>query len=402
MTSPESVWITGVGTANPLGADFSSFADNLLSGKSGVSRITDLPVEEHACQIAGRVGVIPVAHGWDEVTFRRLDRLHQLVLWCCSAALRDSALWERRGDLRVGLMLGLGAEILREWERDWAAGIELRANSPQVIRTVRGQLGLAGPAVVVAAACASGNVALSQARQWIRRGWVDIAVAGGCDMWVTPMALAGFGNMRALSRRNDQPTAACRPFDRDRDGFVMGEGGAMFILEPATAARRRSARVYAELAGGGSTCDASHLVIPCPDPAPAARAMSAALTDAGVSPDTVDYVNAHGTGTPIGDRSEAAAIKTVLGPAAATIPVSSTKSMTGHMLSAAAAVEALACLVALDRQAVPPTINLDNPDPDCDLCHVPHTAREHSVRVAVSNSFGFGGSNNCIVLRKAA
>jgi 3-oxoacyl-[acyl-carrier-protein] synthase II len=402
MTSPDAVWVTGVGTANPLGADFSSFADNLLSGKSGVARITDLPVEEHACKIAGRVGTIPVAHGWDESEFRRLDRLHQLVLWCCSGALRDAGLWERRGDLRIGLMLGLGAEILREWERDWAAGIPLRANSPHVVRTVRGQLGLSGPAVEVAAACASGNVALTQARQWVRRGWVDVAIAGGCDMWVTPMALAGFGNMRALSRRNDQPTAACRPFDRDRDGFVMGEGGAMFVLEPASAARRRSARVYAELAGGGSTCDASHLVIPCSDPTPAAKAMSAALTDAALPPDAVDYVNAHGTGTPIGDRSEAAVINTVLGPAAANIPVSSTKSMTGHLLSAAAAVEALACLVALDRQTVPPTINLDNPDPDCDLCHVPHTAREHRIRVTVSNSFGFGGSNNCVVLRKAA
>jgi 3-oxoacyl-[acyl-carrier-protein] synthase II len=402
----DAVWITGVGTANPLGADLATFADHLLAGRSGVRSITDLPVEHHPCRIAARVGTIPVPPDWEPAAFRGLDRLNQLALWCCAAALRDAGLWDRRTEPRVGLALGLGAEALRNWELDSYAGGDRvrdpRQDESELLRTVRGQLGLTGPATVVAAACASGNVALSLARQWVRRGWVDAAVAGGCDLWVTPMALAGFGNLRVLSKRNDNPAAACRPFDRGRDGFVMGEGGAMFLLEPADAARRRSPHAYAELAGCGSTGDASHLVIPNPDPAPAARALRLALADAGVSPGDIDYVNAHGTGTVVGDRTEAGIIREVFGPAAATVPVSSTKSMTGHLLSAAAAVEALACLVALDRQAVPPTINLDDPDPDCDLCHVPHAARERRLRVVVSNSFGFGGSNNCVVLRKAA
>jgi 3-oxoacyl-[acyl-carrier-protein] synthase II len=405
MTAADAVWITGVGTANPLGTDFAATADNLLAGRSGVAPITGLPVENHPCRIAARVSSIPVPPGWTAAGFAKLERLNQLVLWCCAAALRDAGHWDRRAGLRVGMILGLGAEGLRNWELDsYARGGKLREpaeDGPEVLRIVRGQLGLAGPATVVAAACASGNVALAQARQWLRRGWVDIALAGGCDLWVTPMALAGFGNLRVLSKRNDQPTAACRPFDRDRDGFVMGEGGAMFVLEPATTARRRSAKPYAELAGCGSTGDASHLVIPSPDPTPAARAVRLALADAGVRPDEVDYINAHGTGTVVGDRAEAAIIREVFGSATATIPASSTKSMTGHLLSAAAAVEALACLAAIDRQAVPPTINLDHPDPACDLCHVPHTAQERRVRVAVSNSFGFGGSNNCVVLRRA-
>ncbi len=406
MTRDDSVWITGVGTANPLGADFATFADNLLAGRSGVGPITDLPVANHPCRIAARIDPVPVPLGWDAAEFRGLDGLNQLVLWCCATALRDAGLWERRSDLRVGVALGLGAEALRNWElASYACGDRIRdprQDEPELIRTVRGQLGLTVPATVVAAACASGNVALSLARQWVRRGWVDAAVVGGCDLWVTPMALAGFGNLRVLSRRNADPPAACRPFDRDRDGFVMGEGGAMFVLEPAAAARRRAAPVYAELAGCGSTGDASHLVIPSPDPTPAARAVRLALADAGVPPGAVDYVNAHGTGTVVGDRTEAGVIRGVFGPAAAAVPVSSTKSMTGHLLSAAAAVEALACLVALDRQAVPPTINMDHPDPECALCHVPHAAQERRVRVAVSNSFGFGGCNNCVVLRKAA
>lgn len=405
MTAPDAIWITGVGTANPLGTSFTATADNLLAGRSGIAPILDVRVENHPCRIAARTPVIPAPPGWAAADFAKLERLNQLVLWCCAAALRDSGHWEQRADLRVGMILGLGAEGLRNWEMDgYARAGRVRdpgEDGPEVVRTVRGQLGLNGPATVVGAACASGNVALAQARQWLRRGWVDVALAGGCDLWVTPMALAGFGNLRVLSKRNDQPAAACRPFDRDRDGFVMGEGGAMFLLEPAAMARRRSARAYAELAGCGSTGDASHLVIPSSDPAPAARAMRLALADAGVSPDEVDYVNAHGTGTVVGDRAEAAIIREVFGAATNTVPVSSTKSMTGHLLSAAAAIEALACLVALNRQAVPPTINLDHPDPECDLCHVPHTAQDRRVQIAVSNSFGFGGSNNCVVLRRA-
>jgi 3-oxoacyl-[acyl-carrier-protein] synthase II len=218
-------------------------------------------------------------------------------------------------------------------------------------------------------------------------------------MVMTPMSLAGFGNLRALSRRNDDPPGASRPFDRGRDGFVMGEGGAMFVLESAQSARQRSARVYGEVAGCGASSDAYNMVIPSPDPEPAIMAMRQALADAEVEPDQVEYVNAHATSTPVGDAAEARVLEAVLGDSVRTVPVSSTKSMTGHLLTAAAAVEALSCLVAMEQRAVPPTINLDDPDPECDLCHVPNEARPHSVRVAVSNSFGFGGSNTCLVLK---
>jgi 3-oxoacyl-(acyl-carrier-protein) synthase len=221
-------------------------------------------------------------------------------------------------------------------------------------------------------------------------------------MGVTPMSLACFGNLGALSRRNDAPAGACRPFDRDRDGIVLSEGGALFVLEAAGAARRRGAEPCAVLAGFGASSDASHMVIPSSDPEPAAAAMRAAFRDAKAAPQDVDYLNAHATGTPVGDGSEASVLRVVFGDAVRSIPVSATKSMTGHALSGAAALDAVACLTALHRQAIPPTINLDEPGPDCALRHVPHQALSRPVRLAVSNSFGFGGSNSCLVLRKAA
>jgi 3-oxoacyl-[acyl-carrier-protein] synthase II len=218
-------------------------------------------------------------------------------------------------------------------------------------------------------------------------------------MCVTPMSLAGFGNLRALSRRNHEPQLASRPFDRGRDGFVMGEGGCVFVLESAASARRRSASVYGEVAGCGASSDAHNMVMPSPDPEPAVAAMRQALADAGIAPGEVNYINAHATSTTVGDVAETRVLERVFGSSIPSIPVSSTKSMTGHMLTAAAAVEALACLVAMKYGSVPPTINLDDPDPECNLCHVPNQARPHKVRVAVSNSFGFGGSNTCLALK---
>jgi 3-oxoacyl-[acyl-carrier-protein] synthase II len=253
--------------------------------------------------------------------------------------------------------------------------------------------------MTLSTACSTGNYALSLARRWLQLGWCDICLAGACDLGMTPLVLAGFGNLRALSRRNDDPAGASRPFDKDRDGFVLGEGGTMFVLEPAGAARRRGARAYGELAGVGLSNDAHHPVTPCPEPAQASVAVHRALDDARVAVPDIDYVNAHGTGTPVGDAVEARGLRDVFGDHFRDIPVSSTKSMTGHLLTAAAALEALACLAAIRRGAIPPTINLDHPDPECDLCHVAHTAREAKVRVAASNSFGFGGSNSCAVFR---
>lgn len=397
------VWITGVGTATPLGHTYASFAEQLLAGRSGVHTVTGYDVSEHPSQIAGQVHTVPCPPGDDPAAFAGLHRLEQLLRWCCISALRDAGWWERRRDLRIGLVVGMGAEWLEVWETDALAGGD-RVLHPErdvegmIARTCR-TLGLTGPGGSVSAACASGNVALSQARHWLQLGWVDVCLAGACDMAVTPMSLAGFGNLRALSRRNAEPGAASRPFDRHRDGFVMSEGGAVFVLEPEATARRRSARAYAEVAGYGARSDAHNMVIPSPDPVPAVEAMRQALDDAGVAPAEVDYINAHATSTPVGDVAETRVMAQVFGERVRAVPISSTKSMTGHLLTGAAAVEALACLVAMERRALPPTINLEEPDPECDLCHVANSAWERPVRVAVSNSFGFGGSNTCLVLK---
>ena len=405
MTHASQVWITGVGTATPLGTSYDALADGLLAGRSGIQTVASFDVTDHPSQVAGQVAEVPCPPEWSPDEFRRLPRLEQLVLWCCSAALEDAGWWDRRRDVRFGLILGVGAEWLILWEADRHQGghriYQPERDTESLVATARRKLQLTGPAISVSAACASGNHALAQAKRWLELGWVDVCLAGACDMAVTPMALAGFGNLRALSRRNAEPRAASRPFDRDRDGFVMGEGGAMFVLEAADAARARGARAYAEVAGHGASSDAHNMVVPSPDPGPAIVAMRHALADAGVNPSDVDYVNAHATSTPRGDPAEAAALKSVFGPHASRLPVSSTKSMTGHLLTAAAALEALACLVAMERNALPPTINLHAPDPECALRHVANQAEPHRVKVAVSNSFGFGGSNTCLVLKAA-
>jgi 3-oxoacyl-[acyl-carrier-protein] synthase II len=398
-----AVWITGVGTATPLGNTYEALADNLLAGRSGVRRARGFDVSEHPSQIVGQIEPVPCPAGFDPAEFARLQPLEQVPLWCCTTALRDAGWWERRGEARLGLVLGVGAEWLITWEADNLRGGDRlyrpEADTEELVNVLCRKLGVSGPAATLSAACASGNYALAQARRWLELGWVDVCLAGACDMAVSGMSLAGFGNLRALSRRNADPEGASRPFDRGRDGFVMGEGGAMFVLERAETARRRSARVYAEVAGCGSSSDAHNMVIPSPDPEPAVAAMREALADAGLPPAAVDYVNAHATSTPVGDVAEARVLEAVFGPALRDVPVSSTKSMTGHLLTAAAAVEALACLIAMERGALPPTINLDDPDPECDLLHVANQAREKPVRVAVSNSFGFGGSNTCLVLK---
>lgn len=406
MTKRPAVWITGVGVATPLGTSFPEVAEHLLAGQCGIQRITTFDVKDYLVQIAALMGSVPAPPGVDPADFAALDTIEQLHTWCIVQALHDAGYWAHRHDLRIGLVLGLGAEWPRLWELDHFAGGQ-RLYDPQedrdamVARLAR-RLGLRGPTVAVAAACASGNVALDQARRFVRLGWVDLCLAGACDLGVTPMSLAGFGNLRALSRRNDDPLAASRPFDRDRDGFVMGEGGTIFVLESDASARRRDARVYGELAGCSSSSDAFHMVIPGNNPAFAIRAMQGSLADAGINPDEVDYINAHATGTPVGDTAETRALQAVFGPAIERIPVSSTKSMSGHLLAAASTFEALACLAAIDRQAVPPTINLEHPDPECQLCHVPNQAQPRPVKVAVSNSFGFGGSNVSVVLRQVA
>lgn len=405
----EPVVATGVGVIAPLGTDLATVADALLAGSSGVRAIDPGPFGRSARQFAAPVTDIPdppAACGVEAAGVAGLDRLARMCLAPAADALADAGLCgaARPAGMRIGLVLGLGAEQLKTWEIDFLAGgrrvLEPR-REPSVVRRLAGLLGLDGPAVTVAAACGSSGYALAVARAWLDAGQVDACVAGGCDI-LSPTTIAAFYNLRALSRRDDDPARASRPFDRDRDGFVIGEGGAFLVLERQREARARGAAPRAELAGVGMSSDAAHMVIPSAEATHATAAITAALADAGVDPHEVDYVNAHAAGTPVGDVAESLAIRRALGAAADAVPVSSTKGMTGHLVSGAAAFEAVACLVALERQAVPPTVNLDHPDEQCRLDHVPHASRPCRVQVAASNSFGFGGSNLCLVLRRAA
>ncbi|MEX2173138.1 MAG: beta-ketoacyl-[acyl-carrier-protein] synthase family protein [Pirellulaceae bacterium] len=403
---PEQVWITGLGLATPLGDTLDALAENLLAGRSATRQVFDRQGDRLVPCVGAAVERINVPQGFEPAAFAALPRLRQMALACAAGALADAGLLDDSDDLRVGIVLGQGGEWYRTWQEDAAGGGD-QIRHPQrdrqsLVSFVQQQLGVSGAIASVGAACASGNYAIALARQWVRHGLVDVCLAGSAEI-ACPITRGNFQNLRALSRRMDDPERASRPFDRDRDGFVMGEGGAVFLLESASSARRRSARAYAEVAGFGATSDASHMVIPSENPAPAADAMRGALADAQIDPENIGYVNAHATSTTVGDRAEARALRLVFGPHTATTPVSSTKSMTGHLVSAAAAVEAAACIVAIQQQALPPTINLDQPDPDCgELCHVPHQARAARVETTLSNSFGFGGSNTSLVLRKVA
>ena len=403
MDPEEPVWITGVGLATPLGFDLATLDEGFLSGRSGVVAVTGFPTDDYPSRIAAQIHSVPCPPSQGPAAFAKLHRIEQVALWCVEAALRDAGLWhidDRRGR-RIGLVLGIGAEWMEIWEADMNQGgrrvCEPKLDSQSTIERVRHTMHLSGPAVTLSAACASSNFALEIGRKWLRLGLVDACVAGGCEMAVTPIGLATFGNLRALSRRNDQPTRASRPFDRSRDGFVLGEGGVAFVLETGSQARRRSAVGYAEVAGCGSSSDAYHHVIPSPDPTQAVAAVRQALEDARIAPEDVDHINAHATSTPVGDATEAAVLRQVFGESIDRIPVTSTKSMTGHLLTAAGAIEAVACLTAMRHNAIPPTINLD--EPDVDLCLVAGEPRTQRVDVALSNSFGFGGSNTCVILR---
>ena len=398
--------ITGVGLGCALGHSFVSVGDRLFAGRSGVRPITHFDASQHSTRFAAWMDPLPCPAGWDAADFASRDSWEQLVLWCTVGALQDAGLWDSRQDRRIGLVLGIGGEWMRRWEIDLLRGGN-RIHEPHRERDgltpmARDLLGLQGPCARVAAACASGNTALSVGREWIRKGVVDICLAGALEIPVSPFTMAGFGKLGALSKRNGTPTMASRPFDKNRDGFVMADGGAVFVLETATSAHKRSAKSYGELAGYGSASDAFHVVSPGEDPQWGALAMKRAVADAGITPDDLDYVNAHGTGTQVGDVFETRALHAALGEAAAKVPVSATKSMTGHLVGGASALEAAICLMAFERQAIPPTINLDEVDPECTLNHIALQAIDAPVQWAMSGSFGFGGSNTCLVLRKAA
>jgi 3-oxoacyl-[acyl-carrier-protein] synthase II len=384
----------------------------LRTARNGIHRITRFDPTPFASHMAGEINDFDPASYMYKKESRRMDRFCQFGVAAARQAVEDAQLDLSREDpTRIAIAVGSGI-----------GGIETFAEQVQVLETkgpgrvspffipmmipnmAAGQisifLGLKGPSLTTVSACASSADAIGQALRLIQRGEADVVLAGGTEAPIAPISLAGFGSMKALSTRNDDPEHACRPFDRDRDGFVMGEGAGMVLVEELEHARARGARIYAELVGYGATSDAYHITAPPPGGEGSARAMAAALADAGLRPEDVDYINAHGTSTSYNDLYETQAIKSVFGDHAYRIPVSSTKSMTGHLLGAAGAVEFIACLFALQEGLLPPTINLENPDPECDLDYVPNTPRPAQVNVVLSNSFGFGGHNVTLALRR--
>ncbi|HEY3330316.1 MAG TPA: beta-ketoacyl-ACP synthase II [Capsulimonadaceae bacterium] len=406
------VVITGIGAVTPLGIGKDVFWNALLEGKSGVALVDRLDLSQIATRIAAEVRNFAPEDWLDKRDARRMDRFAQFAVAASKMALIDADL-EITPELapRVGTHIGSGVGGLNSLEHEAEIGFSKGIGKispffiPMMIAnmgtgSVARIIGARGPSQTTVTACATSTNSIGDAFWLIRDGKADIMVAGGAEAAVTPMAMAGFSNMRAMSRRNDEPQRASRPFDVDRDGFVLGEGAGVIILEEREAAIKRGARIYAEIIGYGMSNDAYDMVAPSPGGDGAAQAVRAALEDAELDPKLVDHINPHATSTPAGDVAETNALKTVFGDHAYKIAISATKSMTGHLLGAAGAIEAIACALAVGNDIVPPTINLDNPDPDCDLDYVPHVARRMKVEYAVSNSFGFGGHNATVVIRK--
>ncbi len=407
------VVVTGMGVATPIGNDVETYFAALLAGRSGIAPITRWDASRHATRFAGMVKDFQLApEVADKKDLRRMDWFVQFAMHSANQALSDAGLSDPSGlDLdRCGVLVGSGIGGLGVIEEQNAILLEKgpgRVNPfliPMlIVNMASGRVairwGFRGPNSAVATACATGNHALGDATEVIRRGAADLMVAGGTEGAITPLGLAGFCNAGALSARNDAPERASRPFDKDRDGFVMGEGCGLLILEELEHARRRGARIRAEVLGYGMSDDAHHVTAPPDDGNGAVRAMRAALQDAACPADQVDYVNAHGTSTPLGDKAETLALKRVFGSHATDgkLWVSSTKSMTGHLLGAAGGIEAVACVKMIETGKVHPTANLDTPDPECDLDYVPKTARERRLRRVMSNGFGFGGVNATLV-----
>jgi 3-oxoacyl-[acyl-carrier-protein] synthase II len=406
------VVITGMGAITPLGNDVETFWRNVVAGRSGVGPITLFDASAMKTRIAAEVKGFDPEAWFGRKEARRMDRYAQFALAATQQALQDARLDPAHVDReRVGVILGTGiggigalvqgVETLMTRGPDrispFMVPMMLADTAPGLIAIA---YGFRGPNMAVVTACASGTNAIGEAMHLIRRGDADVVIAGGAEAAILPVAVAAFNVMGAISTRNEEPERASRPFDRTRDGFVMGEGAGILILERLEHARARGARIYAEVVGYGTSADAYHITAPLENGEGAALAMRQALADAGLSPRDIDYINAHGTSTPLNDKSETQAIKAVFGEAAYDVPISSTKSMIGHLLGAAGAVEAIVCIRAITDGVIPPTINYEHPDPECDLDYVPNVARRRPVRTAMSNSFGFGGHNACVIFRR--
>ncbi len=409
------VVVTGLGTINPLGRTVDASWKNLLSGTSGIRRVERVDVDDLRSQIAGEVVDFEITEYLKKQQARRMDRFSQFFWVASRDALADAGIEYDEDDpeaYRTGVMVGTGIGGVETFESE----VDLLLNTgphrltpygiPKIISNIAGgqvsiDFNLYGPNSTVVTACAASANAIGDAGEIIKRGAAEVMVAGGADASVTRFALAGFAQARALSTNNDDPSGASRPFDADRDGFVMGEGGAALVLEEREHAFARGATVYAELVGYGMSADAYHVTLPRPGGDGAARAMKAALDHARMDPADLSVINAHGTSTQANDATETAAIKTVFGEDAYRIPASSTKSMTGHLLGGAGAIEAVASVLTIGEGVIPPTINYTTPDPECDLDYVPNEAREAKVTTVMSNSFGFGGHNVALIFAAA-
>ena len=410
--SGRRVVVTGMGVVTSLGETVDAFWDQLLAGASGISAITRFDCHDFDARIGSECTGFDPQSCIGRREMRRLDRFAQLALAAAVEAVSMSGIdFGSMDTTRAGVILGSGIGGLRELEDQHN---RLLAKGPSkvsaftipklMVNAAAGNLsiryGLHGPSTAVATACASATNAMGDALQAISNGRVDVVMTGGAEAALTPLGLAAFGSMKALSTRNEEPERASRPFDRDRDGFVLGEGAGILIFEALEHARKRGARILCEVSGFGTTADAEHLTQPSESGIGAARAMQAALDDANLNPDDIDYINAHGTATPLGDVAETRAVRKVFGPSADRLVISSTKSAIGHLLGASGGVELVATILGLVNSVVPPTLNLDNPDPACDLDYVPNSPRDLPIRRAMSNSFGFGGHNACLVVSR--
>lgn len=408
------VVVTGLGVVSPIGTGHQAFWDGLAAGRSGVGRVTRFDPAGYATQIAAEVRDFDASAYMDRKEARRNDRFVQFAYAAARMAMEHARFAITPANAgRTGVLIGSGIGGAATWEEQHRTLLERGPDRvspffvPMIIVNMASGvtailLGAKGPSSCVVTACATGGNAIGDAARLIERGDADVMLAGGAEAAVTPLAMAGFCSMKAMSTRNDEPERACRPFDARRDGFVMGEGAGVVALEALEHAEARGAPVLAELIGYGVTTDAFHITQPDPEGDGAFRSMTAAIADAGIEPEAIDYINAHGTSTPYNDRLETLAIKRVFGDHARRLAVSSTKSMTGHLLGAAGGVEFVACVLALRHQMIPPTINYEVPDHECDLDYVPNAPRPARLRTVMSNAFGFGGHNAILILRSHA
>jgi len=411
MNTDRRVVITGMGAITPIGKELDTFWRNLQNGVSGIGRITAFDTSAYDCQIAGEVREFePKNYFKNPKDVRRTDRYTHLAMAAAKMAMEDGAIdMEKVNRHRFGAIISSGIGGLKTLEDQYTVLLTKGPSRvsaftiPMLISNMASGLismefGLQGPNFCIVTACATSNNAIGESWRMIKFGDADIFLAGGAEASIIPIGLAGFSAMKALSTRNDEPQRASRPFDRDRDGFVMGEGAGVLIVEELEHAKARGAKIYCELTGYGLSADAHHMTAPPPDGEGAVRAMRMALDHAKTTPEQVDYINAHATSTGLGDICETRAIKTVFGDYAKKVSISATKSMTGHLLGGAGAVETAACALAIRDSVIPPTINLENPDPECDLDYTPLVAKQKKIRIAVNNSFGFGGHNATLVV----